>query len=265
MAPRRRHELRPAQPDDAVQDKGESRRVRLGRPLHLPGPDGRRHPPLPDRPRPDRRRPAPAPRAHPRPRGALQPRFGATFTVPARNIPETGAPIMDQQEPPKKMSTTGGTPQGTLLLLDPPDVIRKKFKTAVTDSGREVRRARDKPGVSNLLDILSAVATGPSAEAIEPATTAPATAGSRRMSPRPWSRSSRSRRATRAAWRPSRAHPPAARRCRQGPRRCRTTLTTDVRPHGLRPAGVSRWRRPRLIQDRPAPCRLVTDGFARPS
>jgi tryptophanyl-tRNA synthetase len=75
-------------------------------------------------------------------------------------IPEVGARIMDLQEPSNKMSTTGGTPQGTVLVLDPPDVIRKKFKTAVTDSGREVRFAPDeKPGVSNLIEILS-VATG---------------------------------------------------------------------------------------------------------
>src|SRR4029450_11909410 len=65
-----------------------------------------------------------------------------------------------------KMSTTGGTPQGTVLLLDPPDTIRKKFKTAVTDSGRDVRRAPDKPGVTNLIDIMS-VATGEAPEGIE--------------------------------------------------------------------------------------------------
>ncbi len=73
---------------------------------------------------------------------------------------------MDLQEPTKKMSTTGGTPQGTLLLLDPPATITKKVKSAVTDSGSEVRRADDKPGVTNLIDILT-VATGDSAEAIE--------------------------------------------------------------------------------------------------
>ena len=64
------------------------------------------------------------------------------------------------------MSTTGGTPQGTLLMLDPPDVIRKKLKSAVTDSGTDVRRAADKPGVTNLIDIMT-VATGESPEAIE--------------------------------------------------------------------------------------------------
>jgi tryptophanyl-tRNA synthetase len=83
-------------------------------------------------------------------------RFGETFKVPEGVYPEVGARIMDLQEPTKKMSTTGGTPQGTVLVLDPPETIRRKFKTAVTDSGREVRYAPDeKPGVSNLIEILS--------------------------------------------------------------------------------------------------------------
>ena len=74
---------------------------------------------------------------------------------------------MDLQEPANKMSTTGGTQQGTVLIADPPDVIRKKFKSAVTDSGREVRHDRDeKPGVSNLIEIMS-VATGDPIEAVE--------------------------------------------------------------------------------------------------
>ena len=64
------------------------------------------------------------------------------------------------------MSTTRGTPQGTVRMLDPPDVIRKKFKTAVTDSGTEVRRSPEKPGVSNLIEIMS-VATGASFDEIE--------------------------------------------------------------------------------------------------
>src|SRR6476659_8864068 len=87
-------------------------------------------------------------------------RFGETFRVPVGIYPEVGARIMDLQEPTKKMSTTGGTPQGTVLVLDEPDVIRRKFKTAVTDSGRDVRyEPDDKPGVSNLIEILS-VSTG---------------------------------------------------------------------------------------------------------
>ncbi len=93
-------------------------------------------------------------------------RFGETFKLPEGVYPEVGARIMDLQEPEKKMSTTGGTPQGTVLLLDPPDTIRKKFKTAVTDSGQEVRRAPDKPGIANLIDIMS-VAIGEAPEAIE--------------------------------------------------------------------------------------------------
>ena len=93
-------------------------------------------------------------------------RYGECFTVPAGVYPEVGARIMDLQEPTKKMSTTGGTPQGTVLMLDPPDVIRKKLKSAVTDSGSEIRRAEDKPGVSNLIDVMS-VATGEPPEAIE--------------------------------------------------------------------------------------------------
>src|SRR5918994_7947149 len=93
-------------------------------------------------------------------------RFGETFTIPDGVYPEVGARIMDLQEPTNKMSTTGGTPQGTVRLLDELDVIRKKFRSAVTDSGSEVRRAPDKPGVTNLIDILGAL-TGESADAIE--------------------------------------------------------------------------------------------------
>ncbi len=87
-------------------------------------------------------------------------RFGETFKLPEGIYPEVGARIMDLQEPEKKMSTTGGTAQGTVGLLDPPDVIRKKFKVAVTDSGTDVRYApEEKPGISNLIEIMS-VATG---------------------------------------------------------------------------------------------------------
>jgi tryptophanyl-tRNA synthetase len=88
-------------------------------------------------------------------------RFGETFVVPQGVYPEVGARIMDLQEPTKKMSTTGGTPQGTVRLLDDPDSIHKKFRSAVTDSGREVRASDDKPGVTNLIDILSAVSGEP--------------------------------------------------------------------------------------------------------
>jgi tryptophanyl-tRNA synthetase len=93
-------------------------------------------------------------------------RFGETFTVPRAVFPEIGAKIMDLQQPERKMSTTGGTPQGTVLMLDQPDTIRKKVKSAVTDSGREVRRAPDKAGITNLIDIMC-VATGEQADAVE--------------------------------------------------------------------------------------------------
>jgi tryptophanyl-tRNA synthetase len=93
-------------------------------------------------------------------------RFGETFKLPEGVYPEVGARIMDLQDPERKMSTTIGTPQGTVKLLDEPDVIRKKFRSAVTDSGSEVRRGPDKPGVTNLIDILSSL-TGEPAEAIE--------------------------------------------------------------------------------------------------
>jgi tryptophanyl-tRNA synthetase len=93
-------------------------------------------------------------------------RFGETLVVPELVIPEVGARIMDLQEPERKMSTTGGTEQGTVLVLDEPDVVLKKFGSAVTDSGREVVRAAHKPGISNLIDIL-AVARGSDQAAVE--------------------------------------------------------------------------------------------------
>jgi tryptophanyl-tRNA synthetase len=93
-------------------------------------------------------------------------RFGETFVVPRGVYPEVGARIMNLQEPTRKMSTTGGSEQGTVRLLDDPDAIRKKFRSAVTDSGREIRRGDDKPGITNLIDIFS-VATGKSPGEIE--------------------------------------------------------------------------------------------------
>ena len=84
-------------------------------------------------------------------------RFGDTLVVPELRVPEVGARIMDLQVPDKKMSTTGGSPQGTVLVLDEPDVIVKKFRSAVTDSGTEVVRGPDKAGISNLIEILAAV------------------------------------------------------------------------------------------------------------
>jgi len=94
-------------------------------------------------------------------------RYGATFVVPQAQYPEIGARIMDLQEPERKMATTGGTALGTVLIADPPDVVRKKIKSAVTDSGREIRHDPEtKAGISNLVEIMS-VATGESFAEIE--------------------------------------------------------------------------------------------------
>jgi tryptophanyl-tRNA synthetase len=98
-------------------------------------------------------------------------RFNARFgedilVVPEQRIPEVGARIMDLQEPANKMSTTGGTPEGTVLVLDDPATIERKIKRAVTDSGNDIVRGPDKPGVTNLIDIL-AVARGTTPEAVE--------------------------------------------------------------------------------------------------
>ena len=94
-------------------------------------------------------------------------RFGETFSLPAAMIPEVGGRIMDLQEPDRKMSTTGGTAQGTVGVLDPPETIRKKFKSAVTDSGTDVHHdPEEKAGVSNLIEIM-AIATGQEIPEIE--------------------------------------------------------------------------------------------------
>ena len=94
-------------------------------------------------------------------------RFGETFRLPEGVYPTVGGRIMDLQEPNNKMSTSTSTEQGAIYVVDSPDAIRKKFKTAVTDSGREVRYdPEQKPGVSNLLEIM-AVATGETVAAIE--------------------------------------------------------------------------------------------------
>jgi tryptophanyl-tRNA synthetase len=93
-------------------------------------------------------------------------RFGETLVVPRHRIPEVGARIMDLQDPTSKMSTTSEAENGRIHVLDDPKVIAKKIKSAVTDSGSEVRRAPDKPGVSNLIEILS-VTQGRSPESVE--------------------------------------------------------------------------------------------------
>jgi tryptophanyl-tRNA synthetase len=96
-------------------------------------------------------------------------RFGAgeeVLVVPEHRIPPVGARIMDLQDPTRKMSTTGGSEQGTVYVLDEPRAIEQKVKSAVTDSGSEICRSPEKPGVSNLIEIL-AVARGVGPERIE--------------------------------------------------------------------------------------------------
>jgi tryptophanyl-tRNA synthetase len=85
-------------------------------------------------------------------------RYGETFTIPEGIFPAEGARIKNLQEPERLMSTTAGNPQGVVRMIDAPDVVRKKFKTAVTDSGREVRHEpAEKAGISNLIEIMSVV------------------------------------------------------------------------------------------------------------
>jgi tryptophanyl-tRNA synthetase len=93
-------------------------------------------------------------------------RFGETLVVPEGNIPTVGARVRDLQEPEKKMSTTGGTPKGTVYVDEEPASIVKKFRSAQTDSGDEIVRRDDKPGISNLIEIL-AVVRGTTPAAIE--------------------------------------------------------------------------------------------------
>jgi tryptophanyl-tRNA synthetase len=84
-------------------------------------------------------------------------RFGDVLVVPAGRYPEVGARIMNLQEPTSRMSTTYGSEQGTVYILDEADAVRKKVRSAVTDSGTEVRRGPDKAGITNLIEILSVV------------------------------------------------------------------------------------------------------------
>ncbi len=93
-------------------------------------------------------------------------RFGETLVVPEARIPEVGARIMDLKSPDRKMSTTSSSPAGLVYVNEEPDAIAKKFRAAVTDTGSEIRRAEDKPGISNLIEIIAAVRGCPP-EAIE--------------------------------------------------------------------------------------------------
>jgi tryptophanyl-tRNA synthetase len=93
-------------------------------------------------------------------------RFGETFVLPRARIPEVGARIMDLQTPENKMSTTAASDAGVIRVLDEPAVMTKKIKSAVTDSGSDVVRSPDKPGITNLIGILS-VLRGVAPEEVE--------------------------------------------------------------------------------------------------
>ncbi len=83
--------------------------------------------------------------------------YGDTLVVPEHRIPEVGARIMDLQYPTSKMSTTGSEEKGLIYIDDEEGRILKKVKSAVTDSGGEVRRGPGKEGITNLIDILAVV------------------------------------------------------------------------------------------------------------
>ncbi len=91
-------------------------------------------------------------------------RFGELLVEPEDRIPEVGARIMDLQDPGSKMTTTGGSEQGTVYVLDEPDAIRRKVMRATTDSGTEVARGAGKEGIANLIEVLAVVrGAGPAA------------------------------------------------------------------------------------------------------
>jgi len=98
--------------------------------------------------------------------GRFNGRFGDTFTLPQAAIPKVGAKIMDLQNPTAKMSKSIDSPQGTVLVLDPPEAIAKKIKVAVTDSDREIVARPEKHAIANLLTIY-VVATGGTVEEAE--------------------------------------------------------------------------------------------------
>jgi tryptophanyl-tRNA synthetase len=90
--------------------------------------------------------------------------YGETFVVPEAIIPETGARIMALDAPTEKMSKSSPRPASFISILDEPGAIRKKVRRAVTDSGTEITATPDKPAITNLLDIYSAMTGRPVAE-----------------------------------------------------------------------------------------------------
>jgi tryptophanyl-tRNA synthetase len=95
-------------------------------------------------------------------------RYGDTFVVPEATVPPAGARVMDLQDPTKKMSKSAESPAGTVLVLDPPEVIDRKIRRSVTDSSGDVAYDPERqPGVSNLLSILAACTGRTPSEAAE--------------------------------------------------------------------------------------------------
>jgi tryptophanyl-tRNA synthetase len=91
-------------------------------------------------------------------------RFGDVLVAPGGRYPEVGARIMNLQDPESRMSTTYGSELGTVYILDDSTTVAKKVRSAVTDSGTEVRRGPEKAGISNLIEILSVVSDTDPAE-----------------------------------------------------------------------------------------------------
>jgi tryptophanyl-tRNA synthetase len=87
--------------------------------------------------------------------GRFNQRFGETFVLPEAAVPPVGARVMDLQQPTSKMSKSSESALGRIRVTDPPDEIRRRVKVAVTDSGRDVVAAPDKPAITNLLTIYS--------------------------------------------------------------------------------------------------------------
>lgn len=92
--------------------------------------------------------------------------YGEVFTIPEPYIKKTGARIMSLQEPTKKMSKSDENPNASIFLLDDTDTIIRKFKRAVTDSDNQIRYSKDKPGISNLIEIYC-IASGKTIEETE--------------------------------------------------------------------------------------------------
>ena len=87
--------------------------------------------------------------------------FGDTFVVPEAWIPPAGARIMALDSPTEKMSKSAGRPNASILLMEPPERVAKKIKSAVTDSGRDIVASAEKPAITNLLTMFSIVQDEP--------------------------------------------------------------------------------------------------------